>query len=266
MLKQAHHHNHHQHLYSSSSSTSSSIPWLEKLNGVKPLKQLTISTTNGVRGVVAVEDIRPNDIILTVPEDQAIETANNRPPTPFKDFVSQALWEGSKWDQRICYKLLWESDVLGKDSLKYAWLQQIPASYDTPFHWPEKDIKDLQYDSLQKKIEIQKLDWKALYEKWKKDSRIMASKISFDRFVWGLETVNSRAFSGSYEGSSAASRRSVLILTGILTLAYPFLGFGSYEEAIQGAVAVGLSFFLRDYFFSKYVIIFMNNYTNAILL
>jgi hypothetical protein len=78
--------------------------------------------------------------------------------------------------------------------------------------------------------------------------------------------VNSRAFSGSYEGSSAASRRSVLILTGILTLAYPFLGFGSYEEAVQGAVAVGLSFFLRDYFFSKYVIIFINNYTNAILL
>jgi hypothetical protein len=56
-----------------------------------------------------------NDLILTVPEDIAIETTNNRPPTPFKNFISQDLWEMCKWDQRICFKLLWEYDVLNKD-------------------------------------------------------------------------------------------------------------------------------------------------------
>ena len=98
--------------------------WVASLKGLELTKKFSLAKFDGIRGVVADQMISSNDIVLTVPEELAIQTANNRPPTPFPDFVSQKLWENSKWDQRICYKILWENDILGTDSTKYSWLQQ----------------------------------------------------------------------------------------------------------------------------------------------
>ena len=237
--------------------------WVANLKGLEQNKQFSLSKFDGIRGIMADEPLSLNDIILKVPEDLAIQTANNRPPTPFPDFVSQRLWEDSKWDQRICYKLLWENEVLGVDSTKYSWLKQLPQAYDTTFYWGHEELSELQYSSIVKKIQKQRREWREIFDNWQKDCKYLVppqkgttwgkrvQDLTYERFVWGLETVNSRAFSGSYEGSSAADRRNLLFFTGILTLAYPVLGFGTYEEAIQGAVAVGLSIFLKDYFFSK---------------
>ena len=237
--------------------------WVASLKGLELTKKISLAKFDGIRGVVADQMISSNDIVLTVPEELAIQTANNRPPTPFPDFVSQKLWENSKWDQRICYKILWENDILGTDSTKYSWLQQLPQAYDTTFYWNDNELDELQYPSIVKKIEKQKSEWKEVFKRWENDCKFLVSpqkgttwgkkvqSLTYERFVWGLETVNSRAFSGSYEGSSAADRRNLLFFTGILTIAYPNLGFGTYEEAIQGAIAVGLSIFLKDYFFSK---------------
>ena len=249
-------------------STSPSQPepisdWIGSLKGLEQTKRFSLSKFDGIRGVIADEAIMKNDIILKVPEDLAIQTTNNRPPTPFPDFVSQPLWEDSKWDQRICYKLLWENDIIGTDSKMYLWLEQLPQNYDTTFYWSDNELTELQYSSIVGKVVKQRNEWKKVFEKWQNDCKLLIppqkdttwgkriQKLTFERFVWGLETVNSRAFSGSYEGSSAADRRGILFLTGILTIAYPTLGFGTYEEAIQGAIAVGLSIFLKDYFFSK---------------
>ena len=241
---------------------SSNMDWIAQLSGIS-YKKLAVENVDGVRGVVALEDIGESDIIVTVPEDQVLETANNRPPTPFKDFVSQNLWESSKWDQRIAYKLLWESDVLGKDSPKYPWLQQLPKAYSTTYYWTSEELAQLQYRSLINKVDLQRKEWKALFDLWQSQCQFLVppqkattwgsrvESINLSRFIWALETVNSRAFSGAYEGSSAAERRSLLLFTGALTLAWPVLGFGTPEQAIQGAVAVGLSIFLKDYFFSK---------------
>jgi len=145
-----------------------SVDWQgdKSIGGIKFHKKFTVtsSTDGGIRGIVAKENIEANSLVLSVPEDQAIETANNRPPTPFKDFVSQVLWEDSKWDQRICYKLLWEI-VLGKESTKYLWIQQLPESYSTPFYWTEKELAELQYDSLTRKVVSQRYAYNILCNK-----------------------------------------------------------------------------------------------------
>jgi len=79
--------------------------WVKSLRGLEQTRQFSLAKFEGIRGVVADEPIGTNDIVLTVPEDLAIQTANNRPPTFNADFVSQNVWGGSKWDQRIGYKV-----------------------------------------------------------------------------------------------------------------------------------------------------------------
>ena len=146
-----------------------------------------------------------------------LETTNNRPPTPFSDFVSQSLWEKSMWDQRIAYKLMWEKFILGNKSKKYEWLNKLPSSFGTPFHWGVSDLANLQYPALETKVKLQKDSWKELYEVWHRDTSSGKNEIDFSRFVWSLEAVNSRAFSGVYEGSNSSDRRSILLFTGLLT-------------------------------------------------
>ena len=138
--------------------------WVASLKGLEQIKMFSLSKFDGIRGVMADESLAANDIILKVPEDLAIQTANNRPPTPFPDFVSQKLWEGSKWDQRICYKLLWEYEILGADSTKHMWLKQLPKAYDTTFYWNDEELSELQYSSIVEKIKKQRSDWREVFE------------------------------------------------------------------------------------------------------
>lgn len=52
--------------------------------------EISLSGSNqGVRGVIATKAIQENDIIIKVPSYLSLETTNNRPPTPFPDFVPQ---------------------------------------------------------------------------------------------------------------------------------------------------------------------------------
>lgn len=69
--------------------------------------------------------------------------------------------------------------------------------------------------------------------------------------VFALECVNSRAFSGVYEGSTAGERRSLFFFVGVLTLLWPVLGLGSTDQALSAAITAGFSIVARDFFFSR---------------
>ena len=204
-----------------------------------------------LRGVIATENIVKDDIIILVPAKLTLEVNNNRPPTPFPDFVPQLLWELSMWDQRLAFKLL-HASFIEVNSDKQSWIEALPTTFSTPFHWNDNDINKLQYPTLQEKIFEQRIDWKKLYERWiQMSSSDIEQKVSFNNFVWALESVNSRAFSGEYEGSTSQERKSLLIFTGLLTVLWPILHLGTIDQALNAAVAVGISTIIRDAFFSK---------------
>jgi hypothetical protein len=212
------------------------------------------SLSDGLRGIIASEDIANNVASVIVPADLAIETNNNRPPTPFPEFCSQALWsESCKWDNRLALKLLYELKVLGDKSTKIGWLQQLPKTFSTPLHWSKEDVEATQYEALVRSVDRQERDWLSFYDKWQVDATNSqeVKKTAFEDFVWAMECVNSRAFSGAYEGSSASERRSLLLFTGALTLFWPLLGFGTSEQSIGAAVIVGISIITKDVLFSR---------------
>lgn len=216
---------------------------------------------DGLRGVVATkcvgkkedEELSASAPLVTIPASLAIEVTNARPPTPFPKFMSQSFWENCLWDQRLAAMLLFEKKVLGRDSERLQWIQQLPSSYSTPYAWNDKLLDDeLQYASLAQRVRRQRKDWREFFAKWQtaaKDStgdQFLQSGLKLDDVVWALQTVNSRAFSGAYEGSSADQRQQLLLFTGALTLIWPLAGLGTWEQSLSAAVAVALSIFLRD--------------------
>ena len=241
---------------------SSSIPPLYSSNVLLDptiqVKGVQLATIDGLRGIIATEavggDLQTSVPLVSVPANLVFEVTNTRPPTPFPDFVPQSLWEESMWDQRLAFKLLHELAVVGLiNSDKASWLQQLPSSYSTPLHWSSDVLKrELQYASLASKVERQRTEWRAFYDKWQGlNNAPLAGRVKYDELVQALECVNSRAFSGAYEGSNAGDRKSLLLFTGALTIAFPLLNFGTWEQSLSAAVVVGLSILAKDVIFSK---------------
>ena len=52
---------------------------------------------------------------------------------------------------------------------------------------------------------------------------VVCAEASFDRFVWSMENVRSRAFEGPYEGSSYETRQKLFVAAGALSLGIPIV-------------------------------------------
>eukprot|EP01038_Epipyxis_sp_PR26KG_P012355 gene12355-16569_t len=209
-----------------------------------------------LRGIKSTQPIDSKTIITSVPAKYTIEVVNNRPPTPFPSFVSQNVWEKSLWYNRLAFKLLFEAIIDTKSSKEKAfWFSQLPQSFSTLIHWEDIVLSELQYSSIIFKVDQQSKDWKYFYDEWQSLSLStvgnMALQIDYEKFVWAMECANSRAFSGTYEGSSSQERSSLLIFTGILSLAWPLLHLGTFEQSLSASLVVGLSIFARDVLLSK---------------
>ena len=229
--------------------------WIKEMGdgtGIK-VKNVNIKTVNGIRGIVANSVIDKNiGPIVSVDANLALEITNDRPPTPFPELCPQSLWEESMWDQRLAFKLINEI-ILGNKSPKYSWIKQLPSKFTTTFQWNDNILNELQYDVIINKVYIQRQDWKENFKKWKSatSSNTVLKNFTYDDYVYALECVNSRAFSGIYEGSNASQRQQLLIFTAGLTVVWPLLGFGTVEQSLSAAFAVALSLIVRDVFFSK---------------
>jgi hypothetical protein len=215
---------------------------------------VNIQNFNGLRGISAATNIEDKSTVVTVDSSIILETINNRPPTPYPNFCPQSIWEESLWDSRLAFILMYEKFILGASSSRSEWLDQLPKSFSTPIHWNEKELLALQYNELILKIDGQKLLWKNLYQRWKSSMNSdLINKISYEDFEWALECVNSRAFSGVYEGSTFKERKSLLVFTLFLATLWPISGIGSIDQSVVATMVVIFSIFIRDFFSTRYI-------------
>ena len=195
---------------------------------------------------MATESLSSKNPVVEVNSELVLEITNTRQPSPFPDFCPQSLWESLKWDERLAFKLLHLKHI-DKTSPLMPWILTLPSSFSTPFTWKDEDLEDLQYSSLKDKVLSQRTKWKTLYQQWSQSaSQSYPRDISYSEMTWALQCINSRAFSGPYEGSSPSERRALLAFTGFLTTVWPLLGLGTLEQALSAAFIVTLSIFLRD--------------------
>jgi hypothetical protein len=89
------------------------------------------------------------------------------------------------------------SKVKGKS--KYSsYIEALPApgSLGTPFHWTDECLDSFPYAPLVTSVKLQRKKWFELYSKIEKSGSMKG--ISYERFVWAMEIVRSRAFTGIY--------------------------------------------------------------------
>lgn len=147
-----------------------------------------------------------------------------------------------KWDERLAMKLLHLKHVAKNPKLA-AWIEELPRSFSTPLGWSEAELQALQYEAIGERVATQSDKWAALHARWAGES---AAALAPAELTWALQCINSRAFSGPFEGSTAAERRALLAFTSLLAVLWPLAGLGTVEQSVTVSFVVVLSILLRD--------------------
>lgn len=191
--------------------------------------------------------------MLTVPSDVAlsIESPGDGPDdrTVFS-IVDRKSLEQLPWFAQFAVYLFKLDQVTSKKNGKIdmrAWLDSLPRQFDTPIHWSPSQRNELQYDFLNDNISRQEKQWEGWYNHIKTSSGI--KDMSWDDFVWGCECARSRAFSGAYTGSAFNPFNYAFTL--LLVVIYVGAGFGTLEQAANGAALVFCAQVLKDFVLPK---------------
>lgn len=213
---------------------------------------------NSGLGLYATQSLTPNDIVIQVPTKLTLSVES---PKDFNLVMEKKLfssdpkaYQNAPWWAALSVQLNYYDKVnpinegAGGVSLK-SWMQAVPRAYDTPIHWSESSLNELQYNPMLEAVALQKRVWKNQYDDLASASNEFASKISYEDFVWGCETARSRAFSGAYSGS--AFNPIPYATVAVLVAIYIGLGIGTIEQAANGAALVVCGTILKDFVLPK---------------
>lgn len=220
--------------------------------------QVSSGDQNSGLGLYATQSLTPNDIVIQVPTKLTLSVES---PTDYNTIMENDLfntnpkaYRNSPWWAALSVQLNYYDKVNPTNegaagvSMK-PWMESLPRIYDTPIHWPESSLEELQYRPMMEAVALQKRVWREQYDTLSSASADFASKISYDDFVWGCETARSRAFSGAYSGS-AFNPIPYATVTALVAI-YVGLGIGSVEQAANGAALVVCGSILKDFVLPK---------------
>ena len=230
-------------------STASALS-LSSLQGVDAPKLKIGDNARGVRGLIATENIKQGEQLIAAPRASALETtsleAKNAPRELKREgYCDDAGWQRAGWQGRLALRLLKarkdEADLSG-------WFDALPSSYDElpVVSWTDADLSDCAYAPLREVVSEQKKRWKKA-----EDALLPSSSFTQKDLRWALATVLTRSFSGPLEASSPTQRLATVGFAAWLAGGYVVGGYGPWETALQGFLAVALATLLSDYFVAK---------------
>lgn len=220
--------------------------------------QVSSGDQNSGLGLYATQSLTPNDVVIQVPTKLTLSVES---PTDYNLVMEKELfasnpkaYQNTQWWAALSIQLNYYDKVnpinegAGGVSMK-PWMDSLPRAYDTPIHWSESSLEELQYRPMMEAVTLQKRGWKKQYDGLAAASTDFASKISYDDFVWGCETARSRAFSGAYSGSAFNPIPYATVAACVAI--YLGLGIGDIEQAANGAALVVCGTILKDFVLPK---------------
>lgn len=150
-------------------------------------------------GLFATQALKPPDIVIQVPTKLTLSVES---PVDYNTIMEKVLFQtnpkayrNAPWWAALSIQLNYYDKIdpinpragSGGVNMK-AWMESLPRVYDTPIHWAESSLEELQYRPMIDAVRLQKLVWREQYETLTSASAEFASKISFVDFVWGCET------------------------------------------------------------------------------
>lgn len=213
---------------------------------------------NSGLGLFATQSLAPDGIVIQVPTKLTLSV---EAPTDYNTVMERDIfssnpkaYRNAPWWASLSVQLNYYdkinpiNELAGGVNMK-PWTQTLPRAYDTPIHWSESSLEELQYRPMAEAVALQARAWKTQYDELSSASPDFASKLSYDDFVWGCETARSRAFSGAYSGS--AFNPVPYATVAALVSVYLGLGIGTVEQAANGAAVVVCGSILKDFVLPK---------------
>jgi len=222
-----------QHAHVEGVSSALLLDWAKE-EGVSAPK-VAQGMINGRRGLIALDSISEDEIFVGVPRSLAL-VVDPLERCPCKEFISQSVYQKFPWDAKMATLLLCEKRK-GKDSRLYPYINQLPT-IDTPVRWSESEIDELQSPSMKDIVLKQKQEWQEYYNEFRQACKGKDNdKESWDDFLWAMESVRSRTFSGPYAGSSLKERISMAAFLGVGGLLYAFIAHIPLQSIGNAAIA-----------------------------
>lgn len=249
---------HQQQLYCVGSGSKYEDTWSKSnIVGSDTVKQALLTDhQDQLRGLQAKQTIPKNNIIVSVPIVQTLYVDDNckgKPSSsssvPCPDKKLQGIWDDIRGTSRLSLLLLSELKK-GEKSIFYNYICNLPLKLNTPYHYHDDVVNTIPYAYVVNNIMLQKKSWTSFYNLFKAAGSSI--DVSYEQFIWSLEIVRSRAFSGVGAGSSDSSVKSYALLGSSISLVAVAVYLSStytneYIPIGLGTVAIvlGLFNFLR---------------------
>ena len=192
--------------------------------------------------MMALDTIVPGEFFVTLPRDAAL-VIDPLEKCPIPDFVDGAYYKSCAWYVKMGLLMLAERRR-GKSSRVSGYIDQLPESIDTPVRWSTGELEELQSEKLKAAVGRQQAEWKRLYGELQ--SKGNCSGVSYDDFVWALENVRSRSFSGPYAGTPIKDRLTMGGLLAAVGLTYAFVAKIPTESILNAGISVACFNLLYD--------------------
>lgn len=187
---------------------------------------------DGLRGVRATVPLSANAPLISVPASITLQVSSlDRSRSPFPEKIHPEAWKKLPWYARLALKLHDKKN----DPSWQEWISLLPDGFDTPFHWPEADLVQLQSPTMTNLIHLQRKSYRKLYIDLISDTRNAITKtMSYEDFVWAIDCVRSRSFSGELEPATFKERFRTVTFISLITIAWPSFHLLSWNQSING--------------------------------
>ena len=175
--------------------------------------------------------------MISVPAASVLRVigGSSRIPAKLQGYVSEQTWRDAEWWGQLALLLLWERGAgrapSSEPSKLSRWIDVLPQAMNTPLHWTEAEVEELQYEPLVTKCIRQRTAWKVLLKQVQKDN----PDIGESEFYLACEMARSRAFSGPFVNRLPKDQ---FFLTGLLVAVSTQLNIIDTVTAAAGSVFV----------------------------
>jgi hypothetical protein len=138
----------------------------------------------------------------------------------------------------------------GATSPVSGYITQLPLTIDTPIRWSSTELAELQYPALQDAVATQQEQWRRHHADFLAAAGPDAPT-DWDSFLWALENVRSRSFSGPYAGAPLGERAVAAALVVAAGGAYVAIQHVPIVQALNGLIAAGIFNIMYDLLLSQ---------------
>lgn len=193
------------------------------------------ATQPSIRGLVATQPIKKNTSLITVPSRSALQattTADEKAPDQFP--LTQSEWRKLPWYARLALQVL-SANEAAVHPLQ-AWTQRLPSAIDVPHHWSDADLVQLQSSRMVSLISKQRQAYRKAFQSI--EAALPNCRLSYERFVWAVDSVRSRAFAGPLEPAPFKARLQLAGFIAVNTLVWPCVHVLPWENALNGMLTL----------------------------